>query len=44
MAKKYTCPYCFQEHEFSDVEFRCVNGFCSEKVQDEQYAQFLGLK
>ncbi|MCI9531508.1 MAG: hypothetical protein HFH38_07130 [Lachnospiraceae bacterium] len=43
MAKKYTCPYCFQEHGFSDVEFRCVNGFCSEKVQDEQYANFLGL-
>jgi hypothetical protein len=44
MAKKYTCPYCFKEHEFSDVEFRCVNGFCSEKVQDEQYAAYLGMK
>ncbi len=44
MAKKYTCPYCFKEHDFDDVEFRCVNGFCSEKVQDEQYARYLGLK
>ena len=44
MAKKYTCPYCFKEHEFEDVEFRCVNGFCSEKTQDEKYAQYLGLK
>ena len=44
MAKKYTCPYCFKDHEFDDVEFRCVNGFCSEKVQDEQYAKYLGLK
>lgn len=41
---KYTCPYCFQEHTFSEVEFRCVNNFCSEKVQDEQYAQYLGMK
>ena len=44
MAKKYTCPYCFKDHDFDDVEFRCVNGFCSEKVQDEQYARYLGLK
>lgn len=41
---KYTCPYCFQEHTFSEVEFRCVNNFCSEKIQDEKYAQYLGMK
>lgn len=41
---KYTCPYCFTEHKFSEVEFRCVNNFCSEKVQDEQYANYLGMK
>ncbi len=44
MAKKYTCPYCFKQHEFSDVEFRCVNGFCSKKEQDEQYASYIGMK
>lgn len=41
---KYTCPYCFTEHDFSDVEFRCVNNFCATKVQDEQYANYLGMK
>lgn len=41
---KYICPYCFKEHTFSEVEFRCVNNFCSEKSQDEQYAQYLGMK
>ena len=41
---KYTCPYCFQEHTFSEVEFRCVNNFCSEKVQDEQQANYFGMK
>ena len=41
---KYTCPYCFTEHKFSEVEFRCVNSFCPEKVQDEKYAQYLGMK
>lgn len=40
----YTCPYCFTDHTFSEVEFRCVNNFCSEKVQDEQYANYLGMK
>lgn len=40
----YTCPYCFTDHTYSDVEFRCVNSFCSEKVQDEQYAKYLGMK
>lgn len=40
---KYTCPYCFQEHSFSNVEFRCVNSFCPEQVQDEQYANYLGM-
>ena len=23
--KKYICPYCFREHLFSEIEFRCVN-------------------
>lgn len=41
---KYTCPYCFTDHTFSEVEFRCVNNFCPEKVQDEQYANYLGMK
>lgn len=41
---KYTCPYCFTDHPFSDVEFRCVNKFCEEKKPDEQYAKYLGMK
>ncbi len=41
---KYTCPYCFTEHDFSEVEFRCVNNFCEAKEQDEQYAKYLGMK
>lgn len=41
---KYTCPYCFTEHTFSEVEFRCVNGFCPEKEQDEKYAKYLGME
>lgn len=41
---KYTCPYCLREHLFSEIEFRCVNNFCQEKVQDEQYANYLGMK
>lgn len=41
---KYTCPYCFEEHTFSEVEFRCINNFCTEKVQDAQYAAYLGMK
>lgn len=41
---KYTCPYCFTDHTFSEVEFRCVNSFCPEKIQDEQYANYLGMK
>lgn len=41
---KYTCPYCLREYPFSEVEFRCVNSFCPEKAQDEQYANYLGMK
>lgn len=41
---KYTCPYCLTEHSFSEVEFRCINTFCTVKEPDVQYANYLGLK
>lgn len=42
---KYICPYCFKEHLFSEIEFRCVNinpSACPEE-KDEQYRRYLGM-
>lgn len=41
---KYVCPYCFTEHDFDDVEFKCVNKLCPKKEQDEKNALYLGLR
>lgn len=43
--KKYVCPYCFKEHLFSEIEFRCVNinpDDCPEE-KDEPYRKYLGM-
>ena len=40
---KYICPYCIEEHVLQDVEFRCKNDLCSEKIRDKAYAKYMGV-
>lgn len=42
---KYICPYCMEEHLFSEVEFRCINinpSDCPE-ADDSRYKKYLGM-
>lgn len=39
----YICPYCFNEHKMTDVDFRCMNRRC-EQVEDIPYGQYYAFK
>lgn len=30
LKSKFICPFCFEEHKISDVQFRCTNRRCKD--------------
>jgi|GEM_PF-515499 len=40
-GKKFICPYCFEEHLVSDVQFRCANLNCAD-VDDIEMTRYEG--
>jgi hypothetical protein len=36
MKKKFVCPYCFEESDISDIEFRCRNKRCAPEPDDKK--------
>ena len=30
MKSTFICPYCFEKHNLSDVQFRCTNKRCKD--------------
>ncbi|MDR0537649.1 MAG: tetratricopeptide repeat protein [Tannerellaceae bacterium] len=45
MSKKFICPFCFTEHELSNIQFRCQNTDHDKckLVEDKEYAKFRGM-
>ncbi len=44
MAKNYVCPYCFEQNQMGDIQFRCQgNMVCPERPQDVEQARYRGL-
>jgi hypothetical protein len=39
MRKKFICPFCFSEHAWSKIQFRCQNPKC-KLVSDNEFASF----
>lgn len=44
MAKlSYTCPFCFEHIKSNEIEYRCHNGWCPGKEEeDEKYSEYIG--
>jgi len=36
MKKRFVCPYCFEESETANIEFRCRNKRCAQEPDDEK--------
>ena len=30
MKSTFICPYCFEKHKLSEVQFRCINRRCND--------------
>ena len=39
MKSTFICPYCFEKHKLSEVQFRCINRRCND-VDDVEMTRY----